>query len=165
MSVFVRKIRNIERIRRKEVFDLVDAMIKDISFVPKNTVFIKPNICSDVRANTGIITDPLVVEAIIFSLRQVGAKRFIIGEDVAPGGITEKVFRASGYDNLAKKYSDVELVDLKGVKRKIVKWKYEELSLPEFVFDKNVSYINVPTIKTHMQTTLTVSLKNQKGLL
>jgi len=142
----------------------VKKILEMIKFKPKKKVFIKPNLCAPVKADTGIITDPEIVRLVIHFLKDHGVKEITIGEDTWPGKDTKKCFEATGYSKLAKE-EKVKLIDLEYADKTMVKWKYGRLAIPSIVLRKDVTYINIPKIKTHNQTIATISIKNQKGLL
>ena len=146
----------------KNVTGQVVNAIKLIDYVPtKDRIFIKPNIAYSASPKSGIITHPIIVESLIIYLQEY-ADEIIIGEGSAVGHNTDLVFKNTGYSNLAEKY-DIKLVDLNKSERVKKKWQYGELRLPKLL--ETHEYINVPTMKTHSLTTVTLGLKNQKGLL
>lgn len=129
----------------------------------KKNVFVKPNLVVPARPDSGIITDPDVVVSLAKVLRErYGAKEIVVGDGAQMGCSVEKCFEVGGYREVAEKH-DLRLIDLYNVKRVSVPWKYGFLEIPEIIL--NCCYINIPKIKTHSQTTVTLSLKNQKGLL
>ena len=140
----------------------ISTVLSQLGWKPKNKqVFIKPNI----GATSKIVnTDPEIVRGLIRYLQGIGIDDITIGE-----GSVETEYESTGYnfhhqgwDALAKE-ENVSLVDLNKECRKAVKWKYGTLWLPEILFGK--TYINVAKMKTHMQTTVSLCTKNQKGIL
>lgn len=133
-----------------------------VDYHPKrDKIFIKPNIAYSTSPKRGIITHPLVVDALIKYLEK-DADEIIIGEGSAVGHDTDAVFKNTGYRKLAEKYN-IKLIDLNKTERVKKKWRYGELKLPKLL--ETHEYINVPTLKTHTLTTVTLGTKNQKGLL
>jgi len=132
---------------------------------PGDTVIINPNLVIAQPAETGTTTDPRVCKAIANMVKEIGAKP-IIAESSAVGIDTEEAFKAAGYDKLRDE--GFEVIDLKKeetTKVPIPKGKsLKEVSLPKIVVEAN-AIISVPAMKTHDQTTVTLSLKNTKGLL
>ena len=86
----------------------------------------------------------------------------VVGEGVAIGSDFKRSIEVSGYRKLCKKY-DIPIVNLDYCERYDVPWKYGVLSLPKIL--EEYEYIDVPTMKTHKQTTVSLGIKNQKGLL
>lgn len=129
----------------------------------KKNVFIKPNLVAPVRPDSGIITDPDVVVSLAEVLREkYGAGEIIVGDGPSMECSIEECFEVGGYKEAAEEH-DLKLIDLHKVRRVSISWKYGLLEIPEII--QKCCYINIPKIKTHSQTTVTLSLKNQKGLL
>lgn len=146
----------------KNVTKRIADAIKLVDYTPsKDRVFIKPNVAYSASPKSGIITHPRVVEGLIVCLQEY-AEEIIIGEGSGVGHNTNEVFENTGYSKLAEKYG-VKLVDLNNVERIKKNWQYGELELPKLL--ETHEYINVPTMKTHTLTTVTLGMKNQKGLL
>ncbi len=125
-------------------------------------VLIKPNIVVPVKASTGVITDPELVRVLIKYLRKRGVKELAIGE--LPGICVDiaEMWEKSGYKKIAEQ-EEVELVNLEETELLSFQWKYGNLKIPKIV--KDSYYINFAKLKTHSQTTVTLGLKNQKGIL
>ena len=134
-----------------------------LDLTDKHSAVLKPNISLPAKPNSAIITHPKVVEATITVLREQGIKKITIAE--SPGGEIDakRTFWVSGYSQLAKRLN-VQLVNLNETERVSIKWSYGIIDIPKMIIETDL-YINLPKIKTHGQTTVTLSLKNQKGLL
>ncbi|MBU0494646.1 MAG: DUF362 domain-containing protein [Chloroflexi bacterium] len=126
---------------------------------PRAAVFIKPNVPDIGPPDQGLYTDPRVVEGLL----QVFAGRpIVIGESTIVGRDTMAALERAGYGDLARRYG-AELVDLKTVEREEVEWEFGTIQLPTLL--RTHEYVNVAKMKTHIQTGVTLGLKNQKGLL
>lgn len=134
-----------------------------IDLYDKKTAFIKVNIVRPAKPNSCIITHPVVVEALITVLREKGIDHIIIGEGPAAGVDVGSAFKTSGYLDLAQKMK-VKLLDINSADRVKKKWQYGVLELPLDLLNSDL-YINVPKMKTHFHTGVTISIKNQQGLL
>ena len=134
------------------------------SEIPENALIgIKPNLIVAKPSNSGATTDPRIIEGIIAYLQENNHKNIIILEGSWVGDKTSRAFRICGYEKIAEKYG-IELVDLQKDPGSAV--KIEDLTL--FICRKalEVDYlINVPVLKGHCQTKMTVSLKNLKGCI
>ncbi len=129
----------------------------------KNGFFIKPNLVDAYAPRTGIVTSPRIVEAVVrFIRKNYPGREIVVGEGCALPEKMEKVFRAAGYRSLVRRYG-VRLVNLEEVERIPVKWEHGLLMLPALIGTHE--YINMPKLKTHSQTSVTLSMKNQKGIL
>lgn len=143
-----------------EVDEKIRQILSLIAYVPKRRkIFIKPNVVNIRKPSTGVITHPRVVEAL---LKYFSDYEVVIGEGSVIGKDTKKVLEKTGYAKLADEYG-VQLMDLNDAERVPKKWKYGTIKIPKIL--ETHEYINVPTMKTHIVTKVTIGLKNQKGLL
>lgn len=136
--------------------------LKEIGYAPKKSkVFIKPNIVHAFKPDSPYITNPRIVEGVIDYLQELGIKDIVVGE--GPVGLDfDRVMNVSGYAKMCKE-KNVKLLDLYKVPRRKHKFFDSSILLPEFVDE--YEYINVAKLKTHTQTTISLCIKNQKGLL
>ncbi|MGQ4875126.1 MAG: DUF362 domain-containing protein [Promethearchaeia archaeon] len=148
--------------------DKIQELLELIQYKPKKKkIFIKPNIVTNIPGESGVITHPKVVKSLCDYLLELGIEEIIIGEGSAfffkPHHF-ELLINDTGYREL-EKIPGITIINLedKSIKRDEFKWKYGKLKLPRFI--KTHEYINIPTMKTHYQTLVTLSCKNQKGLL
>ena len=132
---------------------------------PGDTVIIKPNIVVAQSPETASVTDPRVCKVIANMVREMGAKP-IIGEASSIGVVTEEAIQKSGYGKLREEgYEVIDFTKEETVKAPIPKGKkLKEVIVPKIVLDADV-LIDVPKMKTHDQTEVTLSLKNMKGIL
>ncbi|MBN2565149.1 MAG: DUF362 domain-containing protein [Candidatus Eisenbacteria bacterium] len=162
MAVF---LENVKRYRLNEIEDAIrralDALGVDLD--GKRTAFIKPNLVIAANPSTAVVTHPAVVEAIVNVLRESGVSDISLGDGPGVGLDVERVFCRTGYADLCERLG-LNLVNLNTAERRKRTWKYGELGVPAAVLDTDL-YINVPKLKTHGYTTVTLSIKNHKGLL
>jgi uncharacterized protein (DUF362 family) len=135
-----------------------------------DSVLIKPNLPlgGEIADHVpGMYTSRLVIEQLVKLLRDHGAGSIAIGEGtvVVPllGSTTATAFAAAGYDQLQRRYG-VDLVDFNAgrfVERSIGDHRFA-VSVSAFDYDV---LINVPCLKTHIQTRISLAMKNLKGLL
>ena len=128
----------------------------------KKTALLKPNIVLPVKPKSAIITHPAVVDAVVSVLKEKGFEDIVIGEGAGVGADESMIFATSGYKKLER--DGVRLVNLNKAPRKKINWKYGTLKIPKIVAETDL-YVNIPKMKTHGQTTVTLAMKNQKGLL
>ncbi|MHA1266572.1 MAG: DUF362 domain-containing protein [Candidatus Helarchaeota archaeon] len=156
---------SIVRSKIVEIMEKIQDALDLIHYHPrKDKVFLKPNIVDAANPKTGVITHPKLVEALLCYFQSLG-KEVIIGEGTGFFNTPEKfqqLLRVSGYERLEKKYG-IQIVNLQHSERVAKVWKYGELKLPKYI--DTHEYVNIPSMKTHIQTTVTLGLKNQKGLL
>ena len=129
----------------------------------KKTAILKPNIVIPAKPKTAIITHPSVVEAVVNVLEEKGFEDIIIGEGPGLGVEGDSIFELSGYKRLNKK-KGVRFLNLNKVGRVKLNWKYGTLKVPKILIDADL-YVNLPKMKTHAQTVVTLAMKNQKGIL
>jgi len=134
---------------------------------PGQTVLIKPNFGVAVPPETGIITDPRVIDALIDECRKADSARIVVAESSVVGFNTSEVFRELGLQNRFERRG-AELVDLD--QDEIIKVDVPDGTVLKSVQIFKSAYesdviISVPTMKTHILTGVTLGLKNMKGIL
>ena len=135
----------------------------NINLDGKKSAFIKVNIVRPKKPNSGVITHPIIVEALINVLRNLGLNQITIGEGPAAGVNVDTAFKTSGYLHLAQKMK-VRLLNLNNTNYVKKEWDNGILKLPVDLLQSDF-YINVPKMKTHFHCGVTLSIKNQQGLL
>jgi len=134
-------------------------------------VLIKPNNCfrHKIMPPYGMVTTSKIIEGVIQLLLEHGCKDISIGEGAVIGifdvlqPYTKRGFKGTGIDKVAEKYG-VKLIDfnqdpfqeldLGGVKAQVSQTALET----DFL-------INIPVLKTHLQTKVSLGFKNLKGCL
>lgn len=131
-------------------------------------VVIKPNLTyyyPDRGKVGGMTTDVRVVAGLVKALQRTADCRITIAE--SSGRDAEWMFKVYGYEELAKA-AGLDLVDLDDDERRIVKSPRkggkETYALPETTMSADVM-INVPVLKTHQLTGISIGMKNYYGLL
>jgi uncharacterized protein (DUF362 family) len=137
---------------------------------PGDYVLIKPNLVNPEAPDSGQITNYRVIEAVARYCLDRGAARVIIGE--GPGYYNEKsrlkeCFIRTGASEVAERlglewvlFDDYDYRTF----RDVSDCTPEEFRVTEFVFNCD-KLINLPVLKTHYLTTVTLSMKNLKGCL
>lgn len=129
-------------------------------------ILLKPNLNSNMNALTGNTTDLRVLAGVLEFLKYKGYRNVVIGEGTNSGYYRNNISVISRLkvDELAKHYG-VEVIDLNysepvyidfedGIKAGIAK----EVTEADFL-------INMPKLKTHFETGMSVCLKNLMGCL
>lgn len=135
-------------------------------------VFIKPNIVFWTTATDfpkwGVITTSRVVEDIVVLLKAHGIQDITIGEGMV-GRIRDQktsthAFQQLGYSKLGKRYG-IKTVD-------IMAGSFQKMDLGDGVelnFNKDIMQsdfvVNLPVMKTHVQTVVSLGIKNLKGTI
>ena len=157
-----------EAVDRYDVPEIEAALERSLSALPRpiagsRTAFLKPNIVRPGLPASAMVTHPAVVEALINVLRRHGVSEISVGEASSVGVNVEESFRVSGYREMCRR-KGVPLLNLNEVERRELKWMYGRLRLPAVALESDL-YINCAKMKTHFHTTVTLGVKNQKGLL
>lgn len=143
----------------EELRSLLDRLNPTVS---KSQVFIKPNIVAPFGPSSGVVTDPELVRELILYFRRRGINQITIGEAPGLGVNAEQAFEVSGFRKLADE-TGVNLIDLTQQEVVRLPWNHGKISIPKIVMESY--YVNVPKLKTHVNTTVTLGIKNQKGLI
>jgi len=132
------------------------------SFVQKSDkVLIKPNVLCGLKAETGATVCPEILETLVNLSFEAGASKVCIAEASNWGIDSMKAFYHCGYNDIASR-TGAELIDLKKesqIRKTINNPVHDSIELPKIIFDVDV-VINVPVLKTHNQTIVSISLKN-----
>ena len=136
------------------------------ALVPYETVLVKPNLITGHAFQTGITTDPIVVEAVIRKIMELDKKAIVVeteggitspDEAIIETGMMEVIDRlGSEYVNMGKLDDTVEL-EVENP-RGIEKFKVARIAVESAI-------VTVPTMKTLHHTTITMGLKNMFGML
>ena len=153
----------------EEALDMSEALK---GFDPSMKVFIKPNLVEFLTKVPfppfGIITTNVVLESLIRYLKDAGARDITIAEAALEnqefGCGTKITYESLGYNNWAKKYG-VKLMDLNDQPFQKVSLDGFSLSISTPMLEEAEFLINVPALKTHEQTKITLGFKNNKGCL
>ncbi|HEX9658089.1 MAG TPA: DUF362 domain-containing protein [Bacteroidota bacterium] len=134
-------------------------------------VFIKPNLTYPYYKK-GVTTRAESVEEIVKMLLRINRKlKIFVGE--GEGGYNSfsmsKAMSDMGFDDIAVRHSNVEIVNLSSIPTKSIEIKTQKgpyrLDLPEMFFKEVDFSISVPLPKIHCITKVTLSYKNQWGCL
>ncbi len=119
-----------------------------------------------------VYTDPEVLRQVILYFRGCGARTVYVIENCTQASFTRLVFRAIGYRDICRETGAVPVyldetepfpVFLEGIE--------EFIDLSRFAYERLVErsaenlYISLPKLKTHSMSQVTLSLKNQFGLV
>ncbi len=136
----------------------------------KKAVYIKPN---GIDAKPYAYTRPEVLEALIHVLQNAGAPQIYVFENSTQSNYTRIVFEATGYHKVCKRtgakpiYLDEESVTLYNFRKDGNDYDSNCLHLSRTVVDQLIThraenlYINLPKLKTHSMSGVTLGIKNQ----
>ncbi|MBF0119623.1 MAG: DUF362 domain-containing protein [Desulfobacterales bacterium] len=143
------------------------------NFKSRDKVYIKPNIVFWSRQAPvppwGVLTTTRVVEDVIRILKDAGASQIIIGEGIITTDPKDKetplhAFETLGYNAIAKRYGAKIYNNFERPFKKVQIGDDIELSLSSDLLESDF-VANIPVLKTHAQTKVSLSQKNLKGCL
>lgn len=133
---------------------------------PYETVLVKPNLITSHTFETGITTDPIVLEAVIMKVMELDKKAIVVeteggitspDEAIIETGMMEVIDRlGSEYINMRKLDDKIEL-EVENP-RALQKFTVAQIAVESAI-------ITVPSMKTLHHTTITMGLKNMFGML
>ena len=148
------------------VYRALDLIGYDKIFKGKSKALIKVNFITTKDWRTGATTDPIVVEAIVNRLRAIKVEPMIIESD-ATGTDADKAFVISGMKELCDRLNiewrnlrhDNDRVEVNVTGGEALK----SIKVPRIVVENPV--VSAAKLKTHMQTQVTLGMKNMFGVL
>jgi uncharacterized protein (DUF362 family) len=148
------------------VFKALDLIDYKKALVGYDKVLIKVNFIVEKKWDTGATTDPIVVEAIIKKLEDLPVKVYVVESDATMTN-ADKAFEATGMKDMCNR-NGIEWLNLRHVKDrvKLVVPNGETLKsiiVPRLVTESAV--ISAAKLKTHVNTGVTLGMKNMFGLL
>lgn len=134
---------------------------------PGSRILLKPNMVVAKPNSTGATTNPLVLDTLIEHLIRTSPCEIIIGESSEVGDDTLQAYKITGVYDIAKKWK-VTLLDFKKdhqVYVDVPNGKVLKKVLIAETITKIDCLINLPILKVHSQTTVTIGMKNLKGCI
>jgi uncharacterized protein (DUF362 family) len=122
-------------------------------------VLLKPNLLTGARPTKECVTRPEVVRCVAQMVQEVGGQPFL-GDGPAFGS-ARGVAIANGYLPMIEELN-LPIVEFKGKRYETVSAEFNHLLLSKEAIEADV-VINLPKVKSHMQLTLTLGVKNLFG--
>ncbi len=144
-----------------EGFNLLGGINK---YIRKNDkILLKPNLLAPKKPETGALTHPEFIRAVIHIVKKAGAHP-AVGD--SPGlGTAEQIVKSSGIKKICEE-ENVPVINLQTPVKKTIKngkiAKTITIAEEIYKFDK---IINLPKLKNHGLTQITVALKNLYGVI
>lgn len=137
------------------------------AFVPSGSrVLIKPNICAPKTEWTGAVTSAELVGQVIQGLRPF-TRDVVVGDSPFAGYHCRRTMRAAGITQVAEELG-AEALDFNACERVQVPVPggsvFRKITVVKPAVEADV-IINMPVIKTHILTLVTLSMKNMKGVV
>jgi len=157
----VRGERGLEPVYR--AMDLIDYCK---ALEPYDTVLVKPNLITSHTYETGITTDPIVVEAVIKKVQELDKKAIVVETE---GGITspDSAIHETGMMEVIERLGS-EYINMRKLKDKVELHVENPRNVKKFKLARlatESAIITVPTMKTLHHTGITMGLKNMFGML
>ena len=127
---------------------------------PGSRVLLKPNLLTAREPETGIVTHPEIVRAVIRLLKQINAKIYL-GDSPSSWTVKEKNTELLWEKTGVKQVAEQEQVEL--VRFRQSRWQ-DKFPLTTWL-DEVDSVVSLPKFKTHDLTILTGAVKNLFGLI
>jgi uncharacterized protein (DUF362 family) len=148
------------------VFKALDLIDYRNALVGYDKVLIKVNFITDKTWDTGATTDPIVVEAIIKKLEGLPVKIYVVESDATMTN-ADKAFEATGMKDMCSR-NGVEWLNLRYIKDTVKLAvpngeALKSITVPRLVTESAV--ISAAKLKTHVDTGVTLGMKNMFGLL
>lgn len=161
---------DVYRASNQKVYELVRRVVattEGFKFQEGATVLLKPNMAFPAAWETGSITDPRLVQAVVRLVREQGAGRVVVADSSVVGSDTEEVYTMSGMRAVVEE-AGAELVDLRNSDfvpvRLPVGGLIQTIHVGRPVFEADY-VIGLPVLKEHASALVTLSLKNMKGTM
>ena len=127
---------------------------------------IKVNFINTQTWDSGATTDPMVVEAIILRLKDLGIEAIVVESDATVTN-ADKAYEATGMKEMVER-NGVKFINLRYEKDKVKIpipdcETLKSITVPRIVTESAV--ISAAKLKTHMATKVTLGMKNMFGLL
>jgi uncharacterized protein (DUF362 family) len=126
---------------------------------PGDRVLLKPNLLTGARPTKECVTRPELVAAVAKMVQQVGGKPFL-GDSPAFGSAMG-VAKANGYEEILQELN-LPVVEFQGHRYQTASDAFNHLLLSKEAMDADV-VINLPKVKSHVQLTMTLGVKNLFG--
>jgi uncharacterized protein (DUF362 family) len=148
------------------VFKALDLIDYRNALAGYDTVLIKVNFITTKTWDTGATTDPIVVEAIIKKLADLPVKVYVVESDAMITN-ADKAFEVTGMKDMCRR-NGVEWLNLRHVEDKVTLAVpdgevLKTVTVPRLVTESAV--ISAAKLKTHVDTDVTLGMKNMFGLL
>jgi uncharacterized protein (DUF362 family) len=132
-------------------------------------ICLKPNLTFP-TFRQGVMTSPEAIEAIIRYLKDFTPHITICESD--SGGYNrfsmDEVFQKTGLNDIAKRY-DVRILNMSQTASRSIqfshRWRQFSIPLPRILLDETDLFITMPVPKIHMNTQVSMSVKNQWGVI
>lgn len=146
---------------------LVESCGFDFGAVHNASVLLHPNLVRPHRSRPASFTDPRVILASVDLFRQAGASKVMVGENPGFGFPARQAFAEAGLVEPLQQsgatllfFDEGEWVTAPNSEGRL----YRNILIAKPVLDADI-FINIPKMKTHMLTQISVCIKNLLGVI
>lgn len=145
---------------RQSIETLLEPLGGIAAFVkPGDRVLLKPNLLTGARPGKECVTRPEVVYCVAQMVQEAGGKPFL--GDGPAFGTARGVAQANGYLPMVEELG-LPIVEFHGQRYQTVSDEFNHLLLSKEAIEADV-VINLPKVKSHVQLTMTMGVKNLFG--
>ncbi len=133
---------------------------------PGDSVLLKPNLVVDKPSSSGATTDPRVVAAVADLVLERRPASVLVAESAGLGFDTGRAYQVSGVDRVCEERG-IPFIDLRGqptAKVPVGGAVLDEVAVYRQALEHSV-IVDLPVLKAHCQTRVTLGIKNVKGLI
>jgi len=151
----------------REIENSIAMIFQDNHYLPRSKdagILVKPNLNSDMCGLTGNTTDLRVLTTVLGFLKNMGYANITVGDGTSCGFFSMgiNVISRLKIDKIAERYN-VKILDLNNAQFKEVEFdRGNKIRIAKVCFDSEL-FINLPKLKTHAETGISVCLKNLIG--
>lgn len=148
---------------------ITEELQKHVHLFPKSKsaqILLKPNLNSNMNALTGNTTDLRILVAVIEFLKEQGYHNIIIGEGTSSGFYRNRIniFSRLKIDKLAERYN-LKIIDFNYAPSVKINFENDvKVKIAKICQDADF-FINLPKLKMHFETMMSVALKSLIGCL
>lgn len=148
------------------VFKALDLISYKEVFSNRTRALIKINFICEKTWDTGATTDPIVVEALINKLTDLGIEVYVVESDATITN-ADKAFARTRMKDVCER-NKIEFINLRRVKDRIKipidnGETLRKITVPKIVTESAI--VSAAKLKTHANTVVTLGMKNMFGLL
>lgn len=145
-----------------DIYGALSRLLSKLNMPPRvKSIGIKINLCDYRHRETGVTTDPLVLDPFLKLLRRLYAESYIyLFENDATSTLADNLFEWLNMDRISKKY-DVDYLNIaheEWIPACINGYCFKNIEIPRILNESLI--INHPKLKTHGRTKITCGLKN-----
>lgn len=133
--------------------------------VPGERVVLKPNYVEPMPPDSGVTTDPRIIEAVILWLKELGVREITVAEGGDTAAKTDRAFQMVGLPEICRRHG-VRLLNVFHDERVEVEIpgarSLHRVGLSRTIYEADC-LVNLPKLKCHSMARVTLGIKNLMG--